>query len=288
MADPIKVVTSGLQAPSNATKAHRHDVNLTAVVDPIMAYITDLQTRVAALEATPPPDDLPGWRLVFEDQFTTWDPSRYFLYPYPWRNLNGTGYYDPSIISSDGSKLRINLHTDAATGQPRVAAFCPIPQGSLSPRGDLNSMRVEFRIRADLMSGYKGVPLIWPMEGYTGPYPDGELDIYESEFHLPPKAFTHHRNGVDQGDQDYFLTPPGTSWQDWHTVVCEWRSGTFANYWCDGVPYTPQDSGSTTDRIPNVPMHLVMQFETRLNQIKPDPAVSGYVEIEYLKVWVPV
>lgn len=232
---------------------------------------------------TPTPD-LPGWTLVFEDQFTTWDPSRYFIYPDPWTN-NFTGRYDPSIISSDGSKLRLHLHT--RDGYPRIAAFCPIPTGSLSNRGDLNSMRVEFRIRADRMLGYKGVPLLWPMAGYTGPWPDGEIDIYESDFELQPKAFIHHRGGTWQGDQDYLLTPTGTSWQDWHTVTLEWLSGTYANIWLDGVAYKPEDGGSTMDRIPNVPLHLVMQMETRLNMTPPDPAVSGYVEIDYLKIWSP-
>ena len=225
--------------------------------------------------------DRKTWTLAFEDSFATWDPSRYFVYPAGWTN-HFTGHYDPSIISSDGSRLRIHLHT--RDGLPRIAAFCPIPAGSLSNRGDLLGMRVEFRIRADRLAGYKGVPLLWPMSG-LGPWPDGELDIYESEFHLPPKAFTHHRNGTWQGDQDYFLTPPGTSWQDWHTVTMEWIPGRYANYWVDGIAYTPEDSGSTTDRIPDVPMHLVMQFETRLNMTPPDSIISGYVEIDYLKVW---
>jgi hypothetical protein len=230
---------------------------------------------------TPTPTPAPaGWTLAFEDDFSTWDPSRYFVYPAGWTN-HYTGYYDPTIISSDGSNLRVHLQT--RDGLPRIAAFCPIPAGSLSGRGDLMAIRAEFRIRADLMAGYKGVPLLWPMSGLWPQ--DGELDIYESEFHLPPKAFTHHQNGTSGGDQDYFLTPPGTSWQDWHVVTMEWIAGTYANYWVDGVAYTPQDAGSTTDRIPNTPLHLVMQFETRLDMVPPDPSVAGDVMIDYERVW---
>jgi hypothetical protein len=228
---------------------------------------------------TPTPTPSPGgWSLVFDDQYTTWDPSRYFIYPATWTNPNGTGTYGTDI-TSNGSYARVHLYTDS-TGKPRIGAFCPIPTGSLSGRGDLNSARVEFRIRADLMLGYKGVPLMWPMSGiWPG---DAEIDIYESEYQLPPKAYVHWEDGTWGGDQTIFSYPTGTSWQDWHTVTMEWVDGTYVELFLDGVSI-----GRTTYRIPNTPMHLVMQFETQLTSTKPDPAVSGYVEIDYLRVWVP-
>ena len=220
---------------------------------------------------------VPGWSLVFDDDGSTWDPSRYFIYPATWNN-HFTGYYG-SDITSNGQYIRAHMYTDS-TGTPRIAAFCPIPTGSLSGRGDLDSMRVEFRIRADLMLGYKGVPLLWPMSGiWPG---DAEIDIYESQYELPPKAYVHWEDGTWGGDQTIFAYPTGTSWQDWHTVTMEWVDGTYVELWLDGVSI-----GRTTYRIPNTPMHLVMQFETNLTMTPPDPAVSGYVEVDYLKVWAP-
>ncbi len=240
--------------------------------------------------------DSAEWTLVFEDNFATWVPANYFVYPLGWHDTKGTGTYDPSIISSDGSKLRINLHYDGGTGTRRVAAFCPLPTGSLSARGDLLGMKVEFRIRADdTMIGYKGVPLLWPQSGngpYTANMVDGELDIYESDFNVLPKAFTHHQGGTVGNDQDYFLTPSGTSWNDWHVIRCEWIAGVSASYFIDdtpydeGVPYTPGTDPLTT-RIPSTPMHLVMQFETTIEGTLAGTGVSGYVEIDYLKVWSP-
>ena len=139
-------------------------------------------------------------------------------------------------------------------------------------------MRVEFRIRADRMLGYKGVPLLWPMSG-TWPR-DGEIDWPESEFDRTPAAFMHRQGATTGSDQDWYPAPAGTSWQDWHTYAIEWVSGTSAEFFIDGTSI-----GKSTSRVPNTPMHLVMQFETRLTTTPPDPAVNGYVEIDYLKVW---
>ena len=273
----------------------------------LTARVTDLEARVTALEAiawtTPPPSVTPSpapsstvsptsappsttptstptspWTQVFYDGFTTWDPSRYFVYPSTWTNSNGTGRYG-APVTSDGNHLRINLHTDA-TGTPRVAGIVPIPEGSLSARGDLPNMRVEFRIRADRMVGYKGVPLLWPM---SGNWPtDGEINWPESHFDAQPRAFMHRQDGTSGSDQDYYSSPAGTTWQDWHTYVIEWRAGVSCEFFIDGTSI-----GKSTSRVPETPMHLVAQFETQLTQVKPDPSVSGYVEVDYLTVWVP-
>ena len=53
-------------------------------------------------------------------------------------------------------------------------------------------------------------------------------------------------------------------------------------FFLDGVSI-----GKSTSRVPETPMHLVLQFETQLTQVKPDPSVSGYVEVDHLTLWVP-
>ncbi len=254
---------------------------------PTSARLTALETKVKALEAkahthtapVPVPDPttppIAGWTLAFEDQFTSWQPARYFVYPDGWTN-NYTGRYDPSIISSDGSKLRIHLHT--RDGFPRIAAFCPLPDGSLSPRGDLLGMRAEFRIRADRMVGYKGVPLLWPM---SGQWPrDGEIDWPESSFDAQPKGFLHRQDATVGNDQDYWSSLAGTSWNDWHVYTFEWLPGVSYKAFQDG-----QLVKTVTDRVPNTALHFVCQLETNLTSTFPAPTVSGYVELDYLKVW---
>jgi len=257
------------------------------------AYDLSQDARIAALEAlassspapsatpaptpTPAPSALAGWTLAFADDFTTWDPVRYFIYPDGWTN-HFTGHYDPSIISSNGSLLQIHIQT--RDGLPRIAAFCPLPTGSLSSRGDLMGSRVEFRIRADRMPGYKGVPLLWPM---SGNWPtDGEIDWPESSFDAQPKGFMHRQGATTGSDQDYWTSLSGTTWQEFHTYVLEWLPGVSMKAYQDG-----QLLKVVTDRVPNTALHFVGQFETNLTMTLPDPGVSGFVELDYLNVWVP-
>jgi hypothetical protein len=222
-----------------------------------------------------------GWSLVWNDQFNSWNPGKYFVYPQGWPDTTGEGVQTPSIISASGGNLLVHIQT--VNGVHEVAAFCPALPGSLSStrngnHGDLLGMRYSFSIRADAMAGYKGVPLLWPLSE-TWPR-DGEIDAPESDFMARPAAFVHHQKGTGPNDEDYFATPSGTSWQAWHTYTVEWVPGVRVDGWIDGVHWIHD-----TTRIPNTPMHLVMQFETSTDGVVPANSTQGYVQIAWLQVW---
>jgi hypothetical protein len=223
----------------------------------------------------------PGWSLIWNDQFDSWQPSKYFVYPQGWPDTTGEGVQTPSIISASSGNLLVHIQT--VNGVHEVAAFCPALPDSLSNTkygnlGDLLGMRYSFSIRADAMIGYKGVPLLWPLSE-TWPR-DGEIDAPESDFTAQPAAFVHHQRGTGPNDEDYFNTPSGTSWQDWHTYTIEWVPGVRVDGWIDGVHWIHD-----TTRIPSTPMHLVMQFETSTDGVVPANSTQGYVQIAWLRVW---
>jgi hypothetical protein len=231
--------------------------------------------------AAPSSSAAPGWSLVWNDQFDTWNPSNYFVYPQGWPDTTGEGVQTPGIISASGGNLLVHMQT--VNGVHEVAAFCPALPGSLSNTsygnlGDLLGMRYSFSIRADKMAGYKGVPLLWPL---SEKWPrDGEIDAPESDFTAQPAAFMHHQSGTGPNDEDYYNTPAGTSWQDWHTYTIEWVPGVRVDGWIDGVHWIHD-----TTRIPNTPMHLVMQFETSTDGVVPAASTQGNVQIAWLQVW---
>lgn len=259
-------------------------------------------------KAVPPPVDPPpttdpaGWRLVWDDPFTSWDPNKYWLYGPGWRDTAekmqaGTGgFYDPANISSDGTKLRCHLWTK--NGVPSIAAFSPKGSGPDWPVNaggwtGLRSMRMEFKLRCDKMPGFKVVPMSgWPL---SDNWPmDGEIDGPEANCDATTiDAYVHVQGGrSDSKDQVHFAYPAGTSLQTEHTYRNEWLSGKSMEYFIDNVSIGKTNEGDkradgSLIHIPNTPMRALFQFETTLDATRPDPAVSGYVELRDFKLWVP-
>ena len=257
----------------------------------------------------PPPENLPAlpaggnFTLVFDDDFEDRTiaegdfvdggnpyPSGanfyktadglYGVYKDGWQDTSQHGRYDPSIISVHDGYL--DLHIQTRDGYPRVAALTVLPTGSTA-KGGLLGGRSRIVCRADLMLGYKGVPLWWPDYATTDAHKMlyGELDGPESDFNLVPRAFSHYINASDPGEQAYFDYPPGTSWQDWHEYITEWIPGVYVKFFMDGDLV-----GETFTRVPTTPMHFVLQFETSLLPAPiPNPAVSGHVQIAEVQMW---
>lgn len=228
----------------------------------------------ASPSSTPTASPASGWAVVFRDDFDSWDASRYFVYANTWRDTSGRGLYSTSAMSAAGGIL--NVHLATVNGTPRVAAFVPLPAGT-GPRGDMLGMRTELRIRADLMPGYKGVPLLWPNADNNFPF-WGEIDWPESDFANQPRAYMHRQGATTVNDQDTYTSLTGTTWQQWHTYVLEWVPGVSAAFYEDGTLI-----GRSTSRVPAGPMHWVLQFETSLSTV-PAAATQGNVQIDYLQV----
>src|SRR5688572_8694934 len=103
--------------------------------DPVVSLNSGDKVTLTAGTVPAPTPAPSGWVSVHRNDFTTWDPSKYVLYQASWPDTDeqikagAGGFYTPSNITSDGSKLRIRLHTDS-TGIPRVAAFVVRPDGA--------------------------------------------------------------------------------------------------------------------------------------------------------------
>ncbi len=239
-----------------------------------------------------PIGDLPGWRQIFTDNFPT-DvalgsfpaavSSKWWAYPegYPggWKDSPGKGWYSPQrTVSISNGTLKINLHTERVSASNGtlvhwVAAL--VPQIGTPKNGQLyGRYAVRFRVtRAD--AGYKMAWLTWP-DSETWPR-DGELDFPEGDLRGTISGYMHRQGGTSAGDQDAFETgiPFGTGW---HTVVTEWTPGA-VRYILDG-----QVIGTSTNRIPNTPMHYVIQNETSFSG-EPTNAAVGGIEIDWVALW---
>ena len=228
-----------------------------------------------------PNANLAGWELIFTDDFTQDIPEgqfpaatngKWWAYPSNWNDTSGNGAYAPNIISTHDGVMDINLRTEG--GRHRVAAPVPNINGPSGSRDQLYG-RYAVRFKADPVPGYKTAWLLWP-ESNVWPR-DGEIDFPEGDLNSTIHAFMHRQNGSSGGDQDAFST--SERYTEWHTAITEW-SPNEVRFILDG-----QVIGTSTSRIPNTPMHWVLQTETQLSGGPPSSSATGHVIVDWVSVW---
>jgi hypothetical protein len=240
----------------------------------------------------PPIGDRQGWKQVFLDDFRSNVPlgefpenpatvNRWWAYPSNWHDTSGNGTYDAHhTVSIKAGLLSIFLHTDPDTGIPLVAALVPKPLGGSGDpsRPNLLYARYAIRFRADSLPRYKIASLLWPASGDL--LSDGEIDFPEGLLDGTIHGYVHHTNGSSPGDQDRFVTK--ATFPTWHTAVTVWKADR-VGYYLDG-----RLIGKTSDRVPNTPMHWVIQTETGTVTAAPDPQTAGLFQIDWATIWRPV
>ena len=72
-----------------------------------------------------------------------------------------------------------------------------------------------------------------------------------------------------------------TTYTGWHTVAITWLpSG--VTFSIDG-----RTIGTETSRVPNTPMHLVLQTETDITSASPSNSAHGNLQIDWISVYSP-
>ncbi len=250
-----------------------------------------------------PIGNLPGWTQVFTDDFPTNVPeggfsgcqatsniltsscsglpasvrSKWWAYPDGWPDTTGNGTYMPSqVISIQNGIMDLRMRNEG--GVNKVAAPVPIIPTATGPGGGMLYGRYEIRWRTDTTPGFKLAWLLWP-DSENWPQ-DGEIDFPEGSLNGTISAFMHRQNGVNGGDQDAYGTsvPLGGAW---HTTIVEWTPSSL-KFYLDG-----QLIGNSTSRIPDTPMHLVLQSETDMNGTLPATGAVANVQIDWIAVWEP-
>jgi beta-glucanase (GH16 family) len=218
------------------------------------------------------------WRLVFDESFSTDAPegqflnvygSRWWAYPSTWHDTTGHGTYDPNRISVANGVMRMRI------GGGHVAA--PVPKVGPAPTYGRLYGRYVVRFRADPVRGYKTAWLLWP-DSESWPA-DGEVDWPEGNLDGTMSAFLHHRGATLGSDQEEFKT--SARYSDWHTAVTEWTPGR-VRFLLDGNVI-----GESTTRVPDTPMHWVLQTETSTDGTIPDPAAQSIVQVDWVRALAP-
>jgi hypothetical protein len=243
------------------------------------------------IPVTPIPGDLPGWRQIFTDDFTTDVPSwgectsydggrdcpglptayrsKWWAYPSSYQDTRQKtsgdgGSYQPSNMSMHGGLLHLKLRR--VNGVSQSAA--PIPK---IPGGAQTYGRYAIRFRSDPSNSFKAAWLLWRTSASWG-----EIDFPESDLDGTISAFNHHPTGQAVSDSDVRFGDG-----QWHTAVTEWTPG-LVRFILDGEEIG-RDSGAAD--VPSTPMTWVIQTETILSGTLPANSPDVSVYIDWVAVW---
>jgi hypothetical protein len=248
-----------------------------------------------------PVGNLPGWTQVFTDDFPTNVPvggfsncdaywhqcsglpsdvrSKWFAFPDGWKDASGNGTYMPSKVMSIQNGV-MNLYLHSENGVRMVSAPEPIIPGGEGLDTGLLYGRYAIRFRADPLVGYETTFLLWP-DSEVWPR-DGEIDFPEGDLAgtqwSTMNAYMHHQGATSGSDQDAFAS--GVPYGDWHTIVIEWLPSR-VSFILDG-----RTIGTSTTRIPDTPMHWVLQTPTSLDALA-SLSTAGNLQIDWVAVWKP-
>ncbi len=238
--------------------------------------------------STMPVGNLPGWKQVFKDDFTSSVARGSLLssaygnswYAYSgYNDTSGHGRYNPNaVMSTTGGALDWYLHT--ANGQHNVSAMIPrVPATGWGQKYG----RYSLRFRSDVMPGYKLAFMLWPDSDNWG---EGEVDFPEAGALEPGSGNNIYANLYKRGNTAAgtpgsttgFKTNTNPTGTGWHTATIEWAPNSLT-YILDG-----KTLGTLKDGVPNTSFHLVLQVETALGSA-PSNSVAGHLQVDWVTMY---
>lgn len=254
-----------------------NDIGTKKTITVVAQSVTDIDPAAdpnAPSGEAMPVGDLPGWKQVFTDDFTTPAAQGSFnsVYGSKWTTYHGfsdtwgNGWYDRNYISTKSGVLDYDLRT--VNG--KAISYAPSPIVTTPWKGQTYG-RFTARFRADAIAGYKTAWLLWPD---SNNWQDGEIDFPEGGLTGTMYGFNHC---VGNASVNCYWTNTNKTYTDWHTVTLEWTP-TKLTYLVDG-----QVAGSTTTSVPTAPMHWMLQTETE--NTKPAATAAGHLQIDWVSVY---
>lgn len=230
-------------------------------------------TTAAPSGVAAPLGNLPQWRQVFVDDFTTPVARGAFPGPYASRWLSYHGFpdtrrggdYNQGIIAVANGALEMNLHS--VNGRAQVAAPVPLVNGRW---GGQTYGKFSVRFKSDSLPGYHAAWLLWPdSENWN----EGEIDFPEGDLGGQIEGYVHC---IGNPSANCGWTHTGTPFTGWHTADIEWTPQR-VTFTLDGRQVL------TSTHVPHTPMHWVLQTESGSSRV--DPAVAGKVQIDWVSIY---
>jgi beta-glucanase (GH16 family) len=215
-----------------------------------------------------PTGDLPGWKMVFSDDF-----KGRALDTRAWGAYSGApggdpgGFWDPSHVVVHDGVLELQTYQDPAFGNRWVS-------GGLSSARALKQTYGKYlvRFRMDPGFGIAGIMLLWPSNNLWPP----EIDFAEDGGGLRTQTNATLHYGATDSQIARTVTGDFTTW---HTVGIEWTHGNLA-YTLDGSVWATLAS----PLVPSQPMEMDIQTQAgtcgQVDTPCPDATTPAHVNLQ--------
>lgn len=165
------------------------------------------------------------------------------------------GYYHPeTVVSVDHNALHIHMYRPSRGGANYVATVVPIK----CMQQKYGRYTERFKVVHE-QPGFKSAHLF-----YQGGF---EIDYPENDYGATISAYTH------PGEANFSTS---AKWTDWHTTAIEWTAGV-VKFYMDG-----RLIGSSTARVPNIPMDWILQNESSIMGPYAAPGASAQLDIAWV------
>ncbi len=281
-----------------AVRERRRGVVLGILVAGLVAVaLPRVAAEMAPATAPPAPagrpgTDVPGWRLVWSDEFdgSTVDRSRWNVRDDEGRDVDlGCNVDDAENIVVSGGVLTLRAQRRTTVCDSRIRQYT---ESYLDTIGKASFRYGRFEVRAESPNGPADSQGLWPAFWLR---PDdggkGEIDVVE----LPGGA-RHHRAATQAIFYDYTPVKQDQRWEfptgypgdGFHTYTTEWEPGVI-RWYIDGRPVWQRDRSTTSwfDEAFDKPFNLRLNVQVGGWLGPPDPATRFPADfrVDYVRVW---
>ena len=259
---PSEAVSAGLMAPAQSAAPSglsiqgRFELSKGAV-SPTPASGDQPDTSTGAASTAGPPGSMPGWRLVYSQDFSG------NALPPDWGPYQGQpggdpdGQWNPANVVVSGDEL----HLLASAGGTGGVMFYGNPQ--------TYGMYL-VRMKGDYEPGLQisDVVLLWPNSSAWPP----EIDLFEDSGGARSSYLATVHPGPSGDNSDQIHVPVNNDATQWHTYGVEWTPNSIT-FTLDGTPVGAAISSSGLPAWPDIPMNLALQSEN-LGPAQPSQSIE--------------
>jgi beta-glucanase (GH16 family) len=187
-----------------------------------------------------PVGNLPGWRQVYVDNFSTAATFNQVEQTYPRLDVypdgSGDGKYQAENVTVSGGNLNLRLQRVNGQGQGSAFTITSPSTGWAQTYG-----RYSVRFRADAVSGFGSAMMLMP-----GVWSEGETDFPEGEFSGQINAYNHQLGAHPEVNS--LAVGTGARWTDWHVATIDWTPSAMRFYLDDKLVGTDTNAVSQSAR----------------------------------------